>query len=132
MALPISLSFSEIGALGILSAVTGIDAKATANTIVYANNSGKTAHIAQALVYPTASSAITIGPSLGFGTSAGTNDVFSTANILALLSTNKVFGFSTFGMSVLIPNGGSLYLNLTTPATGTSQIISADILGYLR
>lgn len=116
----------------ILASLGGIDGKAVANTLVYSNNSGKTAHIFLARVYPTASNAITVGPSLGFGTTAGTNNVFASINILALTSTTTVFGFSPVGMSVLVPNGGNLYLNLGTAATGTSQTIATDIIGYLR
>lgn len=132
MALPWNLSFSEVGSPGLLSSISGIDGKTAANTLVYTNNSGKTAYIIQAVIYPSISNSITIGPSIGFGKSAGTNDVFPIANILLLTDATKLFGFSLVGMATSVPNGGSLYLNLTTPATGTSQSISADIIGYLR
>lgn len=110
---------------------TGIDAKTVANTLAYTNPS-LTANIilTNAVVRCTAASAVTVGPTVGVGTSAGTSDIFAATGINALTATSKIFGFGLVGMAVLVPPGGTIYINVTGSATGTSQTIAVDLRGY--
>lgn len=116
---------------GILSVTTGINAQSVANTAIYTVPAGKTAIITGVVIRCTAATSITIGPSLGIGNAAGTNNIFASATITALTTTSTIFGFELVGMSVLTAAAGVIYLNLGTGSTGTSQTIACDLIGYI-
>lgn len=116
----------------IQNVATGINAKTVANTLIWTNpNSAKSAVINIATIRCTAAIAITVGPTIGIGTSAGTNDLFPATALTVLTTTSKVYNFPPAGMSVLVPPSGTVYLNLSVASTGTSQTIEADITGYI-
>lgn len=110
--------------------VDGIDAKVIADTIIWTNNGTTDFVLSGGAIRCTSASGITIGPTIGLGTSAGTNDILISVGILALTAAKKVFNFSLIGMSVIIPPGGNIYCSLSIAATGTSQVISIDSVGY--
>lgn len=110
--------------------LTGIDAKVAANSVIFTNNGSSDFVISNGIIRCTAASGITSGPSIGLGSAAGVNDIFSSVSLLALTVAGRSFGFSLIGMSITIPAGGSIYVNLTAPATGTSQTVCVDIEGY--
>lgn len=115
----------------ILATVTGVDAKAIASTTLYTVPAGKTAVITQVVVRCTAATAITNGPTININTvSAG--DIFSSVNIAALTSANKIYGFSLVGMSLSVAPAATVKAGLTSGATGTSQTIQFDVIGYLE
>lgn len=114
----------------ILSSTNNIDAKTVANTPLYTVPMGNCV-ITGAIVRCTSATAITNGPTLGIGNAAGTNNIFASTAITALTTTTSIFGFTFFGVSVLTPTSGIIYLNLGTASTGTSQTISVDLQGYL-
>lgn len=114
-----------------LSVTTGIDGKSVANTAVYSVPAGKSCVVTAAVIRCTAASAITVGPSVGVGSAAGTSNIFSSTALAALIDTTGVFGFQLIGMSVIVAASGTVYLNLGTAATGTSQSLAIDLIGYL-
>lgn len=114
---------------GIIASAS-VDAKTVASTPIYTNSTAKTLIVTNLIVRCAAATAISVGPALGMGTSAGINDIFSSTAVLALTTANNVFGFALYGMSSVIPAGGTMFLNLATAATGTAQTIAADIMGY--
>lgn len=111
---------------------SNIDAKAVANTLVFTNTGDSQTDfvVTNIVIRCTSATAITVGPTIGIGTSAGTNDIFAPAAILALSVQGKTFGFPMFGMSIIVPFGANIYLNLSTAATGTAETIACDITGY--
>lgn len=114
----------------VVAAVSGINAVAPVNTLAYTNATGKTLIVTGATVRCTAATAITNGPTVAIGTTAGASDVFAGVNLVALTTTSKMFGFGPVGMSVVIPNAGTVYFNITAGSTGTSQTIAGEITGY--
>lgn len=110
--------------------LSGIDAKVVANSIIFTNNGASDFVISNGIIRCTAATAITVGPTIGLGSSSGVSDIFSPVAILALNAQGRSFGFSLISMSITIPVGGNIYINLTNAATGTSQIICTDIQGY--
>ena len=116
--------------VGILSTVNGINAKTVANTLLYTVPVGRTAVITGAVIRCSAASAITVGPSVGIGYPAGTSNIFA-ANATAITTTTAIFGLSLVGASVSAVAGSAINLNLTVAATGTSQTLSVDLIGYL-
>lgn len=122
-----------IGAPAVLASITGIDAKTPAATNLYTVPSGNTALIIQAVVRCTAASAITNGPtaSIGFTASAYT-DIYMAENMIALTTTTSAFGYSSVGIFSQAPTGSVIKFNISSAATGTSQIVAVDLIGYLE
>lgn len=116
----------------ILGSATGIDAKTVAGTLAYTNNTARTIIVYGYYALCTAATAITVGPTCSLGTSAGTSDITAAIPLVALLNatTANLFSESIIGISVAILPGGSVYFNVNAAATGTSQTLSAYILGY--
>lgn len=112
------------------SITTAINAKTVANTLLYTNATGKTLIVTKAIIRVSAASAITNGPTIGIGSASGTSDIFPSTALNALTTTTTIYGFDLIGMSVSIPNTGTVYLNLSTVATGTSETIVCDLHGY--
>lgn len=110
--------------------ITGVNAKTTGGTLAYASPSGKSTVITNAIVRCTAASAITVGPSCSVGTSSGATDIFASTALTALTTTSKIYGFTLFGMSVIVPPSGTVYFNVDVAATGTSQVLAVDFEGY--
>lgn len=113
----------------VLASVTGINAKTVANTALYV--SPKTAVIVSAIIRCTAASGITGAPTLGVGNIAGTNNIFASTTLSTLTTTSSVFGFQLLGASLSTPPSGTIYLNIGTGSSGTSQTIAVDLIGYL-
>lgn len=101
----------------------GIDGKTVANTLVFTNPSAADLVLTGGVIRCTSASAITVGPTLGVGSAAGTNDIFLPAAILALTSQGKTFGFSLFGMSVTVPSGGTVSTSTTSTIGGPSTSV---------
>lgn len=108
----------------------GIDTKTTGSILLWTNNGDTNFIVDGGSMIVTAASGITVGPTIGLGTSAGVNDVVAAVPILALTTAGKIFNYSPIGMSTAIPPGGTLYANIATASTGTSQAISINTTGY--
>lgn len=127
---PIALTVASLPIVRLLASTTGINAKTVANTLAYTNSTGKNVILTKAIIRCTAASAITVGPTMGIGTASGTSDIFAATALTVLTTTSNIFGFDLVGASVLVPNGGTIYINVTVASTGTSQTIAADLSGY--
>lgn len=127
----VSVTGAVAGQQAILATITGINAFSVANTALYTVPTGRTAIITNVVVRSTAASSVTSGPAVGVGNIAGTNNIFASATLSALTTTNSIFGFTLVGMSLSTPASGVVYLNLGTAATGTSETIAVDVMGYL-
>lgn len=115
---------------GIISTTTGIDGKTVANTVLYTVPAAKTLIITGFVLRATAATAITVGPSAGIGNISGTSNIFA-AGTTAVTTTSTIYGLSLTGASVLTVAAGTIYFNLTVAATGTSETLAVDIIGYL-
>ncbi len=116
----------------VISTTPGINAKTVSNTSLYTVPTGKTLFVTAVNVYASAASAITTGPSAGVGTAAGTNDVIAIQTMSNIQTTADTFEWPIVGASKLITAGNQVYFNLTTVATGTSETLVVDIVGYLK
>lgn len=114
-----------------LANVTGINAKTVANTSLFTVPTGKTAIVTSVVIRVTAATAITVGPSAGIGNVAGTNNIAASATMTTLQTTADDFIFIISGASKATAAAGQIYLNLGTAATGTSETIAVDLIGYL-
>jgi hypothetical protein len=115
-------SISPVGRMG------PINSKTVANTGVF--STGVDCMITGAIVRVNAASAITVGPSAGFGNAAGTNNIMASQAMTALLTTADTHAYVVSGASKKLAAGQTIYFNLGTAATGTSQTITVDVFGY--
>lgn len=116
----------------ILSTTAGINGKSVANTALYTVPAGKTCIVTGYNVRCTAASAITIGSTAGIGNIAGTSNISAAQAMTALTSVLSTFQFPNIGISLATASAGIIYFNQTVAATGTSQIIQVDLIGYLQ
>lgn len=123
-----SYAASGAGTPGLLATVAGINAKTIANTLLFTVPGGKTCVVTAYAVRCTAASAITVGPSASIGTTAGGNDIAASQTMTALTGTTNDFVWPIVGMSKV--STASVYFNLGTASTGTSQTIAVDLIGY--
>lgn len=114
-----------------LKTTAGINAKIIANTNLYTPPTGKTAIITGYIVRCSAATAITIGCTAGIGNVSGTNNIAPSQAMTTLTSTDDLFEWAIVGMSVTVTTGNSAFFNLATAATGTSQTLIVDLIGYL-
>jgi len=116
---------------GILSSTTGINGKTVTNTNLYTVPSGRTAIITGYVVRCSAASSITVGASAGIGNSGGTNNIVASQAMTALLTTSDLYVWNIQGGSKTVAAGSSVFFNLGTAATGTSQTLIVELIGYL-
>lgn len=126
------LSFQSLQAQpSILSTTTGINGVAIANTALYTVPAGKTAIITDYIVRVSAATAVTIGPSAGIGNVAGTNNISASQTMTTLTTTTSNFQWQVIGASISTAAAGVIYFNIGTGATGTSETLAVDLIGYL-
>lgn len=114
-----------------LASVAGISGTTTGVTPLYTVPAGRTAIITSAHVRCTAANTISTGPMLGIGVAAGEDDIYATTSLAALLTAGQLYGFSTSGISVSAVAGSVIKVGIDTAATGTSQTLTVDLVGYL-
>lgn len=118
--------------IGVLATVTSINTKTIAQTNLYTVPTGKTAIITAAIVRCTAATSITNGPTASIGfTASAYSDIYVGQNMIALTGTTSIFGYSTVGMSASATAASVIKFNITTAASGTSQTVAVDLIGYL-
>lgn len=114
----------------VLATITGINAKATGTTALYTVPTGKTLIVTGVYVLTTAATAITIGPSADVGVTAG--DIYANTAMTALTTTGKVFQYVTGGVYSSSAATNVVNFNINTGATGTSQTLTVNLVGYLQ
>lgn len=115
-----------------LATITGINTKTVTATSLYTVPAGKTAILTNAIVRCTAASAITVGPTASIGVVASSYaDIYASAVMTTLTTTSSAFGYSSVGIFGQAAASTVITFNLTNAATGTSQTVSVDIMGYL-
>lgn len=126
----VSSANTQVNSPRVLASVSGINAKTIANTALFTVPAGATAVVTGYTVRATAAAAISAGPSAGIGNVAGTNNIISSQAMTALTSALTTFQWATTGISLATAATGTIYFNLGTGATGTSETITVDLLGY--
>lgn len=114
----------------VLGIVTGVNAKTVANTTLFTVPTGKTAIVTSVVVRCTAATAITAGPTVNISTTA-TGDIFASVTMSALSSTTKAYIFTSTGGTTVAAATTTVKFNLTAVATGTSQVLTIMVIGYL-
>jgi hypothetical protein len=112
-----------------LNVVTGIDATAIANHVIYTVPATKSTIIRLVVVRCVSSSGITSAATAGVGVTA--SEVYSAQQMLGLVSSGKRWIFpSGQGTSPIILAGETLMLRIISPAVGTSQTVEVDVFGH--
>ncbi len=119
------------GDVGILATVTSIDATSTGTTALYTVPVGKTAVILDAIVRCTAATAISAPAEGGVGIAAGEDDIFSSQSFTSLTASGAHYRFPGGGFSQTAEASDVIRLGIDTAATGTSQTLAVDLIGYV-
>lgn len=114
----------------ILATVAGINALSIANTTLYTVPAGKTCTIIEYVVRVTAASGITTGAAAGIGNISGTNNISASQSMNTVTSVFNTFEWPIVGVSSATSTAGIIFFNLGTPAVGTSQTLTVDLIGY--
>ena len=116
-----------------LSTVTGINAKSVATTALYTVPSlgtNQNCIVTMAIVRCTAATAITSGPTIGIGVTAGSADIYAQTALSTLTSNTKAYNYAAPGVLVLVAPGSTINLGVSVAATGTSMTVACDLWGY--
>lgn len=113
-----------------LSETTGIDAKTTGTTNLYTVPASTTTIVLGAVVRVTAASGITVAATAGIGIAAGEDDIFASEALTDLLAVGDVWVFSSQGIIVDGNATEVIKFGIDTAATGTSQTLAVDLIGY--
>lgn len=114
-----------------LASVASISGTTTGVTSLYTVPAGRTAIITSANVRCTAANTVSAGPMLGIGVAAGEDDIYAATSLAALITVGQLYGFTTSGISVSAAAGSVIKVGIDTAATGTSQTLTIDLVGYL-
>ena len=112
-----------------LSTTTGINAFSATSTNLFTVPTGRTAVITDAFVRCSAASSVSGPATAGVGVTG--SDVIASTSLLNLTSTTKLFRLAASGSSVPVAAGSVVKFNIDAAATGTSQTLVVDLLGYL-
>lgn len=113
-----------------VASVGSINGLSTGSTTLYANSTGSTLIVEDVVLLVTAATAASGGPTAQVGTTSTGFDVYASVAITALTTINKVYHFGGPGISVAIPNGGSLFLDITSGGSGTTLTLKAIVIGW--
>lgn len=115
---------------GPITITTGINAKTTATTTLYTVPAGRTLIVTNCIVRVTAASSITVGLSASV-TASTSGTIYASSAMTTLTATPQIFQFPTSGISVSASGGETIGFVIGTGATGTSQTVAVDLIGYL-
>lgn len=124
-----TLTVNALPVPAVLSTITAINGKTTGTTNLYTVPTGKTAVVTAINIRCSAASAITIGPTIGVGVAAGEDDIMM-PQTNTITATTQSFNWPIIGRSVIAPAAAVIKLGLDTAATGTSQTLEIDVIGY--
>lgn len=109
----------------------GIDAKTVTNTAIVTTQPGRNWITTGVVVRCTAANAITVGATVSIGTNAGggyTDIVGATA--LTTLAAGDCMRLTLASPYIQVPASTAVHINVSVAATGTSQTIEANLIGY--
>lgn len=111
--------------------VAGIDAKTTGNTTLFTTDPGRVFVPIAVVAYCSAATAITVAATITIGTNSTAYDNLVASSILSGLTAAGLFTTPvyTLGATAVTP-GTDVVLKIGTAATGTSQTIEIDIVGF--
>ena len=116
----------------VLSTTAIADAKSTGTTNLYTVPAGSTAIITGAIVRCTEATSITVEATVGIGVATGEDDIIASQALTGLTSTSDVFHLTNSGGLLQAAAAAAVIkLGVDTGATGTSQALAVDLLGYL-
>ena len=113
------------------SAVPGIDMFAVSAPTIYTVPAGFTAVITGVILQCTAAVAVGTPATAGIGIAAGESDLFTPVSLTGFLAAGDVWSFFLTGKARTAPAGSLVKLGIDVAAIGTSQIVTARVLGFL-
>ena len=113
-----------------LASGISVNAKATGTTTLYTVPAGLTIVVLAVVLRCTAAVSITVPATAGVGIASGEDDIFASQKLYGLTAADRRFEFPNGGAAAVANEGDAIKLGIDTAATGTSQTLSAEIIGY--
>ncbi len=110
--------------------VTGINTKVTGQTVLFTPQE-RSFMVTALRLRCTAATSITVAATGSAGQNASTwNDICPSSLFSGLLAAGKYYSLPLVANPVVVAPGSTIELNITVPASGTSQTIDAILEGY--
>jgi len=116
---------------GVLASVSGIDAFAVATTALFTVPAGFSAQIEAVVLRCTAATAVATPADAGVGVAPATGDIFAIQTLTGLVTAGLAYRFPPGGIGMIAAATDVVQLRIDAVATGTSQILAADVIGRL-
>lgn len=116
----------------VLSTTAGINALTVAVTPIYTVPAGRSVVVEKVVIRCTAANTITVPATAQVEKSSnpGSGNIFASEALTGLTSVGDEFAYDLRGKSLVATAGNVLQLNITIGATGTSQVVAVDVIGY--
>lgn len=122
----------KVTELAILASVTGIDMKATGQTLLLTVPTGKKCVITNAIIRATAVDTVTVVPIISIGQGGSFNDLVGATSLTGLNGQFAIDLFSSIGANTytVYNAGDQIQLNIATGATATTLTGAIELMGY--
>jgi hypothetical protein len=107
-----------------------IDSAAAAPYEVYTAPATKKVIVTAIVLRCTAASGITVGASAKVEINPAAGDIFTEEVLVDVLAVDDSWAFIAEARSLVVPAGARVDVTITNAATGGTQTLSADVLGY--
>ena len=77
-----------------------------------------------------AATAVTVGATAKVEINPGAGDIFASEVLIDVLTVDDTWVFVAESRGLVVPAGAQVDVTISTPATGTSQTLLADVIGY--
>lgn len=114
-----------------LASVASISLSATGTTNLYTTPTGKTALIIAIILECTAAVSVTTPATAGAGVAAGEDDVAPSQQLVNFDTAGDTWTFMLHAKGRTIPAASILKLGVDTAITGTSQTVTAHVIGFV-
>jgi hypothetical protein len=115
----------------LLGNAVDVDAFSASAQAVYTAPAANKVAITQIVLRCTAASGVTVPCTAKVEINPAAGDVFAAEVLVGVLTVDDQWTFTAESRGLVIPAGAQVDVTVTNAATGTSQTLSADVLGYI-
>lgn len=115
----------------VLDSGTVVNAFSPGATAIYTAPASNKIVLTRVAVRCTAATAVATPATVKIEINPAAGDVFAAESMVGVLDVDDVWIFSAEARSIVVPAGATVDLTVTIAATGTSQSLEAEVIGYV-
>ena len=119
---------NEIKVLNSAAVVNAFSATAQA---VYTAPATKKVMVTSVVLRCSAAVAVTVPCTAKVEINAAAGDIFADEILVGVLAADDTWTFTAGARGIVVPAGGQIDVTITNAATGTSQSLLAEVIGYI-